>query len=289
MKKIIVDNKFNNKSLHSFFSSCFNDVPNSVFYKLLRKKDIRINGIKVSENVELHSGDEVQVFLPDKKQSSNDFPVVFEDENILVINKPVNVSVVDEDRSLSFILKEKYEYIEPCHRLDRNTSGLVLFAKNAESLKLLLSAFKNHQIEKHYVCIVNGKMPKANDTLRAFLFKNSKKSEVYVSDTSKKGYLSIVTSYKVIKYSKENNLSLLDIHLQTGRTHQIRAHLAHIGHPILGDGKYGINEINKKFKVKYQVLCAYSLKFNFDSPSFLDYIKGKEISIPFPDIFQKFI
>ncbi|MBR6033410.1 MAG: RluA family pseudouridine synthase [Clostridia bacterium] len=286
MKKLIVDNKFNNKNLHSFFANNFSGVPNSVFYKLLRKKDIRVNGVKVNQDVTLHLGDEVQVFLPDSAPSIN---VVFEDDNILVVNKPLGISVADDADSLANILKQQYKYIEPCHRLDRNTLGLVLFAKNKESLEVLLEAFKNHLIEKHYVCIVIGKMPKQEDTLNAFLFKDSKKSTVYVSDVSKKGYLSIITSYRVIKYSKANNLSMLDVHLQTGRTHQIRAHLAHIGHPILGDGKYGVNEINKRFKLKYQVLCAYSLKFNFDTPCILDNIKGKEIAISFPDIFQKLI
>lgn len=284
MKKLIVTEKFNNSKLSSFFMSSYRNVPSSVFYKLLRKKDIRINGKRVSDNVLIFAGDEVQIFLPDRIAERN-FPVVYEDDNILVINKPVGVAVTDEEKSLTSSLKHTYTYIEPCHRLDRNTSGLVLFAKNSESLKILFDKFKSREIEKHYVCIVIGMMPKKEDTLTAFLFKDAKKSTVYISDTAKKGYLNIVTSYRVLKYAKDKDLSLLDVHLHTGRTHQIRAHLAHIGHPILGDGKYGVNEINKRFKLKAQALCAYSLKFNFSNPCKLDYLKGKEINIPFPNYF----
>ncbi len=112
------------------------------------------------------------------------------------------------------------------------------------------------------------------------MFKDSKKSLVYISDIPKKGYQKIITSYKVISEDKKNNTSILDIKLETGRTHQIRAHLAHIGFPIIGDGKYGINEINKRFHQKYQMLCSYKLKFNFSSDSgFLEYLDKKEISI----------
>jgi len=153
MKKFIVNEKYNNKKLSSFFMSSFNDVPSSVFYKLLRKKDIRVNGNRVHENIIIHTGDEVQVFLPDKS-AERTFPVVYEDDNILIINKPIGISVTDEDDSLTSSLKSNYTYIEPCHRLDRNTSGLVLFAKNSDVLKILLDSFKSHEIEKHYVCIV---------------------------------------------------------------------------------------------------------------------------------------
>lgn len=285
MKKIIVNENFNNKKLSSFFMSSFSDVSISSFYKLLRKKDIRINGRRIHENIVIHTGDEVQVFLPDKSGEKY-FSIVYEDDNILVVNKPVGTTVTNEENSLENQLKRGYTFIEPCHRLDRNTSGLVLFAKNSQTLEILLDKFKSHEIEKQYVCIVLGRMPKKEDTLNSFLFKDAKKSTVYVSDNPKKGYLSIITSYKVLNYNKEKDLSILNVHLHTGRTHQIRAHLAHIGHPILGDGKYGINEINKRFKMKTQALCAYSLKFNFKKCCKLDYLKSKEIKIDFPDYFN---
>lgn len=287
MKKFIIDKKFDNKKLSSFFMSSFKHVPNSVFYKLLRKKDIRINGHRIHEDIILHNGDEIIVYIQEKNVQK-DFPIVYEDDNILIINKPAGIAVTNENNSLAKQLQEKYDFIEPCHRLDRNTSGLVLFAKNQESLKDLLESFKNHKIEKHYICIVLGKMPNKSETLNGYLFKDSKKSNVYVSDTPKKGYLSITTSYNVLKYNKEKDLSFLDVELKTGRTHQIRAHLAHIGHPILGDGKYGINEINKKYKIKTQMLCAYKLKLKFDNKTMLYYLNEKTFIIDSPSIFNIF-
>lgn len=152
--------------------------------------------------------------------------------------------------------------------------------KNEKALQILLEKFKNREIDKYYTATVYGILPKKQARLEAYLFKDSKKSLVYISDIPKKGYQKIITSYKVINEDKKNNTSILDIKLETGRTHQIRAHLAHIGFPIIGDGKYGINAVNKKFHKKYQMLTSYKLKFNFSSDSgFLEYLDKKEISI----------
>ncbi len=153
-------------------------------------------------------------------------------------------------------------------------------AKNEKALQILLEKFKNREIDKYYTATVYGILPKKQARLEAYLFKDSKKSLVYISDIPKKGYQKIITLYKVISEDKQNNTSILDIKLETGRTHQIRAHLAHIGSPIIGDGKYGINEVNRRFKQKYQMLTSYKLKFNFISDSeFLEYLNKKEISI----------
>ena len=167
----------------------------------------------------------------------------------------------------------------PCHRLDRNTSGLILFAKNAQALEILLDKFKHHEIEKHYLALVYGIPQKKNERLISYLFKDSSKSFVYISDVPKKGYQKIITSYSLIE-SFDNNTSLLDIEIETGRTHQIRAHLAHIGLPIIGDGKYGINEINKKFKVKAQKLVSYKLIFRFEHDGkILEYLNRKSFEL----------
>ena len=278
MKILVVDEKYNNKRLDKFIFDKFPSLSSGLFYKTLRKKDFRVNDNRISENIILHTGDEIKVFIIDELLENNvSLPTIYEDDNILVIDKPTNIEVVG-DNSVTSILEKKYSYIKPCHRLDRNTTGLVLFAKNEESLNILLDKFKNHEIEKHYRATIYG-IPKVKKAkLEAFLFKDSKKSLVYISDKPKKGYQKIITSYEVIKEDKKQNISVLDVKLETGRTHQIRAHLAYIGFPIIGDGKYGKNEINKKFNKKTQLLESYSLKFNFSSPSsILSYLNGKII------------
>lgn len=278
MKILVVDEKYNNKKLDKFIFDKFPSLSSGLFYKTLRKKDFRVNDNRISENIILHTGDEIKVFISDELLKNNILlPTIYEDDNILVIDKPTNIEVVGEN-SVTSILEKKYSYIKPCHRLDRNTTGLVLFAKNEESLNILLDKFKNHEIEKHYKATVYG-IPKVKKAkLEDFLFKDSKKSLVYISNEPKKGYQKIITSYEVIKEDKKQNISVLDIKLETGRTHQIRAHLAYIGFPIIGDGKYGKNEINKKFNKKTQLLESYSLKFNFSSPGgILSYLNGKVI------------
>lgn len=236
----------------------------------------------MNEDKIVHEFDTITVFIVDELLYKNyDIETIYEDENILIVNKPAELEVVTEDKtadSLTKILNKKYTYISPCHRIDRNTTGLVLFAKNPEALEILLLKFKNKEIKKNYRCTVIGTLNKKEDLLKAYLFKDNKKSLVYISDTPKKGYMEVLTKYKVLSEDKRNNTSILDVELITGRTHQIRAHLAHIGHPILGDGKYGINEINKKFKCKYQMLENYKMKFDFTTDSgILEYLNQKEI------------
>ena len=284
MKKIIVTKKYNNKKLNTFILDTFKKLNPNILYKALRKKDIRINDKKVSENVLIHTGDEISIYIIDelllgKKEYNLD--IIYEDDNILIVNKDSGLSVTENDlneESLTSILKEKYgNTINPCHRLDRNTKGLVLYSKNEPTLNFFLEKFKNKEIEKHYYTKVYGIIKKETDILKDYLFKDSKKNLVYISDIPKKGYLEIITKYKVLKRDLNENTTTLDITLHTGRTHQIRAHLSYIGFPIIGDGKYGKNEINKNFNLKTQYLYSYKLKFNFKSvPKNLEYLNGKE-------------
>ncbi|MBR3882917.1 MAG: RluA family pseudouridine synthase [Clostridia bacterium] len=285
MRKIIVNEKYNNKKLNSFILDSFPNLNKNALYKALRKKDIRVNGKRVSDDVTIYAGDEITIFIIDDflfGTSNINIEVVFEDDNIMVINKPDNMSVTDDNiqsKTLTTIVKEKFgNNLEPCHRLDRNTKGLIIYAKNKESLDILFDKFKNKEIEKHYYTKVYGNPKKDHDLLKAYLFKDSKKSLVYISDIPKNDYLEIITEYTVLNKDIKNNVTYLDINLHTGRTHQIRAHLSHIGLPVIGDGKYGINEINKKFGLKNQFLYSYKLKFNFkNNNGILDYLNGKEI------------
>ncbi|MBR3133159.1 MAG: hypothetical protein IKG42_03705 [Clostridia bacterium] len=155
----------------------------------------------------------------------------------------------------------------------------MIYAKDPETLSILLQKFKNKEIQKEYICTVHGILKQKEATLEDYLFKDSKKSTVYISSTPKKGYQKIITKYKVISEDKKTNTSKLQIELITGRTHQIRAHLAYIGHPIIGDGKYGNNQINKKLGAKHQKLDSNKLTFTFTTPSEkIEYLNHKTIS-----------
>ena len=216
MKKFIVEKNFNEKQLNTFLFDKLPTLSSNLFYKTLRKKDIKINGIRVSKNVTLNTDDEVLVYIADDllNFSSN---VFFEDDNIIIFDKPYNLEVTGQN-SLTTLVHNQYKNLPfkpmPCHRIDRNTTGLVLFAKNQDSLSILLEKFKNHEINKHYFALVYGIPKEKSKKMEAYLFKDTKKSYVYISDYFKKGYQKIVTSYKILE-TYSNNTCLLDIQIET--------------------------------------------------------------------------
>lgn len=283
MKKVFVTEKYNNKKLSKFVLDSFPFLSSNTFFKALRQKDIKINGNRINKDCIIFFNDIIEIYIIDDLLfPSINLNIIFEDLNILVIDKPVNIEVTGEN-SLTSLVHKKYSSLDflpmPCHRLDRNTTGLVLFAKNETSLNILFSKFKKHEIVKSYLALVYDVPTIRQARIESYLFKDTKKSNVIISDSFKPGYQKIITSY-FVKEIYDNNSSLLEVEIETGKTHQIRAHLAHIGHPIIGDGKYGLNSINKQFNFKYQQLKAYKLYFDFKTDSgILNYLKDFYINI----------
>lgn len=281
MRKLIVDKKYDGKKLNKFLLDNITNLSFGLYCNILRKKDIKVNGKRVNKDISIFNGDEVLVYVSEEllsSKSSIKIETVYEDNNILIINKPVNIEITGNN-SLTDLIHKNFKDLDfkpmPCHRLDRNTTGLILYAKNEEALNILLNKFKNHEIQKHYLALVFGNPKEDYKRLESFLFKDNKKSLVYISDVPKKGYVKIITSFSVLE-RRDDNTSLLDVEIETGKTHQIRAHLAHIGLPIVGDGKYGRNDVNKLFGKKSQVLCSYMIKFDFVGDSgILDYLNSK--------------
>ncbi|MDR3318651.1 MAG: RluA family pseudouridine synthase [Clostridiales bacterium] len=243
--------------------------------RLLRNKDIRINGARVkSADTLINDGDEVSAYYAPPVRN---IETVFEDDNIIVADKPAGIETEGAGDTLETALKARYGEALPVHRLDRNTRGLVVFARNQGAYAAMTAAFKDGLVEKGYYARVIGSVKQSEAELTAYLSKDSQKSRVYISDTPLAGAVKIRTGYTVLE--RGGGTTLLDVRLHTGKTHQIRAHLAHIGHPIAGDGKYGTNAQNAGLPYKTQQLTAYSLKFAFSAQSPLAYLNGKAFEI----------
>lgn len=282
MKEVKVKKLENNKKvkLTTYITKLFPKVSIGVVRKALKQKDIKVNGKRVSEDVMLKQGDVLLIYISDNLLYGlpSRIDIYYEDENILVAYKPAGLLAENKDKegeiSLEDILQiqTSNNFLSLCHRLDRNTKGLIILAKNAKALEEMFRGFKNSYVHKTYNAYVYGILDKKQDTLNNFLVKDSKNSLVHVYDKFTKGSKKIITSYKVLKEYKD--YSLLEVKIKTGKTHQIRAHFAHIGHPILGDEKYGSKEINNKFKNKFktQALEAVSYTFTFPEDSFLSYL-----------------
>ena len=293
------------------------DLPVGLLYKSIRTKKIKVNRKRAENNTVLNEGDVIQCFLAeeffgkldeagdvslslDKIQPKLD--IVYEDENIMLLNKRPGVSVhEDEDSKVNTLIAHVQAYLYQkgeynpkdeqsfapalCNRIDRNTGGIVIAAKTAEALRVMNEKIKLREIDKYYLAAVHGIPKKKEDTLTGYLLKDEKLNKVRVFDSNPpRGAKNIITKYKVV--ATRGSDALIEVELLTGRTHQIRAHMAHIGHPLVGDGKYGVNKGDKAQGYKFQALYSYKLRFSFKGEeTALEYLNGKEFSIPKKDIY----
>lgn len=304
MKSFEINKNDAGQRVDKFITKVVPRLPVSLMYKYIRLKRIKLNGSRCDISTRLSEGDIVEMYLNDEffdVPSENSFmniqggvEIVYEDENILIADKPCGLLVHEDDDGISDTLinrikkylYEKGEYSPDneqsfapslCNRLDRNTTGLVICAKNAESLRILNQAIKDRAVKKRYLCCLLGTPKPKEAVINAYLIKNQADNMVSIYDKPQPSSdcKEIVTGYKVL--CENGGLSLCEINLITGRTHQIRAHMAHIGHPVLGDGKYGRNAANRSYSVKTQALQAYKLRFEFgDGDSLLSYLNGRE-------------
>ncbi len=282
-------------------------------FKAIRTNKIKVNGKKPKYDYRLQLNDEIKVFLinQDKvaknelwKQAKNNLEIVYEDDNVLIVNKPAKLIVNDEKEALADTLinrakkylftkgkwdPKKEHHFAPClvHRIDFNTIGLVMIAKNHETSVILSNKIKDHEIDKFYQCLVYGKMRQTSQLLEAYWSKPKNGNIVKISNSSSNDGKYIATKYKVLKYDSKQDISLLEVQLLTGKTHQIRAHLAFIGHPLVGEQKYISKYTIRKTNLKSQALVAYKLTFNFKTDAgILNYLKGKSISLKNKNIFS---
>ncbi len=238
--------------------------------KLIKDKEIRVDGAKVGEDVVVNGGSVIRCYAKDMRLKE-----IYRDENILIVYKPKGLKS-EGDISAESILAEYEKGAILCHRLDTNTDGLLIFALNVSAAEEIAKGFKNEKIEKVYEARVYGKVP-SDAVYRDYLLKNAKEGKVRIFQEKHAGAVPVEASVKVIGYDK--NSTLVEVVIHNGKTHQIRAQLAAHGHFILGDGKYGRDDINNKFGVKKQQLTAKKLVFSFDEGSFLYYLNSKKIAI----------
>lgn len=292
--------------LDKFITKAVPALPKSLMYKYIRTKRIKVNSKKGDIAQKLAENDIIDMYINDEffapadekydfLSASKNLDIVYEDENILLLDKKVGLlSHPDENEyndtlitRVKRYLYEKGEYdpkdensFAPAlvNRIDRNTGGIVIAAKNAESLRILNQKLKDREIEKYYLCVIHGTLRKKSGILSGWLIKDEKKNKVEVFAEERPGAKQIKTKYSVL--AESGNFSLVEIELLTGRTHQIRAHFASIGHPLLGDGKYGTNALNKPLGYKKQFLYSYRLKFSFKTDAgILEYLNGKSFEV----------
>ena len=312
MQEIIVTANEAGQRFDKLLVKYLNEAPKSFLYKMLRKKNIVLNGKKATGNEKLEVGDSIKLFLADEtiekfskmtvQKTKQKLDVIYEDDNILLINKPVGMlsqKAEAKDESLvehvitylldsGKITEDELRKFKPsiCNRLDRNTSGLVVAGKSLLGLQKMGELFKERSMKKYYRCLVVGEV-KEKQYIKGFLYKDESKNKVVISQKEVNESLPIETEYEPLW--SNGRYTLLEVHLITGRTHQIRAHLSSIGHSIVGDYKYGNREINdifkKRYKLESQLLHAYRLELP-ELMGELENISLKQFTAPLPKLFE---
>lgn len=309
-KSYTVNSNDAGQRLDKFLTKAIKALPQSMLYKALRTKKIKVNRKRAEANLRLNEGDVIDVYLSDDffaedaaetafKTLTPHITVTYEDEHILVCDKRPGLIVHSDDEEdintlinhIKAYLYRKGEY-DPekensfapalCNRIDRNTGGLVIAAKTAAALRFINEKIRNDEVTKRYLCAVHGVPEKKKDTLYGYITKDSDQNQVTVYKQKPKnvdGLRTIITKYTVI--GERDGNALLSVELVTGRTHQIRAHMASIGHPLIGDGKYGINRDDRKKGYRFQALYSRYIRFHWDGDAGeMEYLNGKEISLP---------
>ena len=317
MRELTVKKNDAGQRLDKFLSKALCDMPTSLLYKSIRTKKIKLNRKRATPECILAEGDTLQLFIADEffRDAKSDggatadlakitprFSVIYEDESILLVDKKPGICVHEDDTNdknnlitqIWAYLYQKGEYSPEdeqsfapalCNRIDRNTGGIVIAAKTAAALRIMNEKIKNREIDKFYLCAVHGTPKPPSAVKSAYLLKSSADNTVKIYDKNPpRAAKEIKTKYRTL--SSRDNLSLLEVELLTGRTHQIRAHMAHIGYPLLGEGKYSVNSEDRRKGYKYQALYSYRLRFSFTTDAGeLEYLNGKEFSVPKNEIY----
>ncbi|MGL6175326.1 MAG: RluA family pseudouridine synthase [Cellulosilyticaceae bacterium] len=313
MREIIISPLEANQRLDKFLMKYLKKCPKSYLYKCFRTKKIKYNGKKPQGNEILKTADCIKVFIPEEQlvefegekitiQTKVSFEMIYEDEHLLILDKPLGLLTQKDTKDghslgeevLTYLTKGGYNIQEakgfipaPCNRLDRNTAGIVLVGKNLPATQCISEMLKTKQISKYYMSIVLGRMTKPI-TLKGYHVKQDGKNEVSITEHYVEGAKPVET--RITPLQSNGRYTLVEVQLVTGKTHQIRAHLSQIGHPIIGDPKYGDALENKYFKerygLKYQFLCAYKIKFELCNPPF-EYLQDKVFTAPAPPIYRE--